>query len=589
MKSLSYLNKYFIKYKWRLLLGILFIVGSNLFYVFMPKIVGQAVDEFERGFDPENWMWTVLLVGGSYILLSIGKGVFLFFTRQTVIVVSRFIEYDLKNEVYEQYQRLTYNFYKKNNTGDLMNRISEDVSHVRMYLGPGVMYSINLTVLFLLTFTSMVGISFELTLYTLAPLPIMSYLVYKVSSRMNKQSTAVQRQQSKISTFVQETFSGISVLKAYSGEGKFKDEFNDEADAYLDKHMDLVKTNALFMPTITFLIGISTILTIYLGGVMAIDPESSITPGNIVTFVFYVNMLTWPFASVGWVTSLVQRAAASQDRINEFLDEEPEVMSENDDPFEFNGSVDFNNVSYTFPASGIEAVRNLSFSIKKGETLAILGRTGSGKSTVINLLMRQFDPTGGEIRIDSQPLSKINLNSFRRQAGVVPQEVFLFSDSIRNNVLFGLVDEEKASDEDVIEVLKTTHVWHNIEAFKTGLDTVLGERGVNLSGGQKQRISIARALIRKPKLLILDDCLSAVDTETEEIILNNLKDQIEKNTTLIVSHRVSSIRNADRILVLDHGRNIEEGTHEELLSKQGVYAEMYAKQLLEDQQESAEE
>jgi ATP-binding cassette subfamily B protein len=583
MKSLSYLNKYFIKYKWRLLLGILFIVGSNLFYVYMPKIVGQAVDQFKIGFEPDNWLSIALSLGGLYILMSIGKGILLFLTRQTVIVVSRLIEYDLKNEIYQHYQRLTYNFYKKNNTGDLMNRISEDVSHVRMYLGPGVMYTINLTILFILTFTSMVSINLELTLYTLAPLPVMSFMVYKVSSRMNRQSTDVQRQQSKISTFVQETFSGVSVLKAYGGESKFKKDFNQSVDDYLDNHMALVKTNALFMPTITFLIGISTIVTIYLGGVMAIKESSGITTGNIITFVFYVNMLTWPFASVGWVTSVIQRASASQKRINEFLEEEPEVKSAVDTPFDFKGEVVFDHVYYTFPSSGIEAIKDLSFTIKKGETLAILGRTGSGKSTAINLLMRQFDPIRGEIRIDGVPLPKININDFRKQAGVVPQEVFLFSDSIRNNVKFGLLDEDKVSDEEIIETLKTTHVWHNIKSFKTGLDTVLGERGINLSGGQKQRLSIARAIIRKPRLLILDDCLSAVDTETEEIILNNLKGQIQQNTTLIVSHRVSSIRNADRILVLDHGSLIEEGTHQELLAAEGVYAAMYAKQLLEDQ------
>ncbi|PHR43151.1 MAG: ABC transporter [Fluviicola sp.] len=589
MKSLSYLNKYLIKYKWRLLLGIVFIIGSNFFHVNMPLIVKDAVNQFDKNFDPENWLDLALSLGGIYILLSLGKGVFLFFTRQTIIIVSRYIEYDLKNEIYRQYQRLTYNFYKRNNTGDLMNRISEDVTKVRMYLGPGVMYTVNLVILFTFTIYAMINISGELTLYTLTPLPIMSFLVYKVSSRMNRQSERVQREQSKISTIVQESFSGITVLKAYGGEKRFQKNFDDSANTYLKKHMDLVKTNAFFMPTITFLIGISTILTIYLGGVLSFETQNSISEGDIVAFIFYVNMLTWPFASVGWVTSLVQRAAASQERINEFLKEEPEIKNNNYQPFNFDGKITFDNVSYTFESSGIEAIRNLSFEIKKGETLAILGRTGSGKSTVINLLMRQFDPIDGEIRIDDKPLPTVNIEEFRKQTGVVPQEVFLFSDSIRNNVKFGLSSDQNADDNDVKNVLKTAHVWHNIEEFKQGLDTVLGERGVNLSGGQKQRVSIARALIRKPKFLILDDCLSAVDTETEEIILGNIKDQIEKNTTLIVSHRVSSIRNADHILVLDNGRKIEEGSHEELLAKKGVYADMYTKQLLEDAEKSKEE
>ncbi|MDX1651956.1 MAG: ABC transporter ATP-binding protein [Brumimicrobium sp.] len=582
MKSLSYLNKYFIKYKWQLLLGVLFIVGTNFLYVNMPLIVKDAVNQFKSNFDPENWFKVALTLGGTYILLSLGKGILLFFTRQTIIKVSRHIEFDLKNEIYQQYQRLNYNFYKRNNTGDLMNRISEDVSKVRMYLGPGVMYTVNLAVLFAFVFYYMLSISVELTLYTLAPLPVMSYLVYKVSSRMNRQSEQVQRQQSYISTIVQESFSGITVLKVYSGESKYQEKFDRSADTYLDKQMDLVKTNAFFMPTITFLIGLSTVLIIYLGGLLSYEAQNDISNGDIVAFIFYVNMLTWPFASVGWVTSLVQRAAASQERINEFLNEEPEIKNQVEAPLEFKGEIVFENVSYTFPSSGIQAVKNLSFKIKKGETLAIVGRTGSGKSTIINLLMRQFDPVEGKILIDGVPLPEINVEAFRKQSGVVPQEVFLFSDTIRNNVKFGLSSDQDADDEQVIEVLKTAHVWHNIKDFKKGLDTSLGERGVNLSGGQKQRISIARALIRDPKLLIFDDCLSAVDTETEEIILDNLKKRIEQNTTLIVSHRVSSIRNADRILVLDDGSKIEEGTHEELIKAKGIYADMYAKQLLEE-------
>ncbi|PWH82192.1 ABC transporter ATP-binding protein [Brumimicrobium oceani] len=585
MKSLSYLNKYFFKYKWRLLLGVLFILGSNFLYVNMPLIVGDAVDQFKTGFDADNWLKFALSLGGMYILLSLGKGIFLFMQRQTIIVVSRYIEYDLKNEIYDQYQRLSYNFYKRNNTGDLMNRISEDVSYVRQYLGPGIMYTISTTILFAFTVTFMVNISPELTLYTLIPLPLLTFIIYKVSSIVNRQSVKVQQQQSKISTKVQESFSGITVLKAYGAEDKFQADFNIDAKGYLARHMDLVKTNAFFMPTITFLIGLSTIMTIYFGGILSFETQSGLTAGNIVEFIFYVNMLTWPLASVGWVTSMIQRAAASQERINEFLSEKPDVKNTNNSPFHFKGDIAFENVSYTFPTSGIQAVKDLSFEIKQGETLAIIGRTGSGKTSVINLLMRQFDPTSGTIKIDGEDLKSINVNDFRKEAGVVPQGVFLFSDSIRNNVMFGLAADQEATEKEVIEVLETTHVWHNIKDFKQGLDTVLGERGVNLSGGQKQRISIARALIRKPKLLIFDDCLSAVDTETEEIILNNLKETLQGTTSLIVSHRVSSIRNADRILVLEDGGKIEEGTHDELLALGGVYSEIYNKQLLEEQEE----
>lgn len=582
MKSLSYLNKYFIKYKWRLLLGVFFILGSNFFYVNMPLVVKNAVNQFETNFDVDNWLNIALSLGGVYLLLSLGQGLFLFMTRQTIIMVSRFIEYDLKNEIYKQYQKLSYNFYKKNSTGDLMNRISEDVTLVRQYLGPSVMYSINLVVLFAFTLLFMMRISVELTLYTLLPLPLMSFLIYKVSSIVNRQSEKVQAQQSKISTFVQESFSGISVLKAYDSESKYQEDFNADADEYLARNMSLVKTNAFFMPTITFLIGLSTILTIYYGGLLSFDAQNSLTSGDIVAFIFYVNMLTWPFASIGWVVSVIQRAEASQARINEFLNEEPEVVNVNFEPFELQGEIEFENVSYTFP-SGVKAIKNVSFKIDKGESLAILGRTGSGKSTIIKLLTRQIDADEGRILIDGIDLKEVNLDAYRKQLGLVPQEIFLFSDTIRNNVGFGLTEDEEISDEEVIEVLKTAHVWHNVQEFKEGLDTVLGERGVNLSGGQKQRISIARALIRKPKLLVLDDCLSAVDTDTEEIILRNFSETLKNCTSLIVSHRISTIRNADRVIVLDDGLKIEEGTHEELIKLQGVYNSIYEKQLLEEQ------
>lgn len=584
MKSLSYLNKYFLKYKWQLLVGILFTLGLNYLYVQMPVIVGSAVDTLEENFNPKNWLNIALTLGGIYIAFSLGKGILLFFQRQLIIKVSRYIEFDLKNEIYAHYQRLSYSFYKKNSTGDLMNRISEDVSQVRMYLGPGIMYTVNLIVLFAFVLFFMLKINVELTLYVLAPLPIMSFLIYKVSSRMNRQSAEVQLQQSNISTIVQESFSGITVLKAYSGEPQFEQRFDKAADNYLEKQMALIKTNALFMPTITFLIGVSTVITIYLGGILSAEAQSTMTSGNILTFIFFVNMLTWPFASVGWVTSLVQRAAASQERINEFLKEQPEIKNPTERPFEFKGRICFNNVSYTYPNSGIQAIKNLSFSAEKGQIIAFLGRTGSGKSSVINLIMRQFDPTSGEISIDDQPLTALNVEDFRNQTGVVPQEVFLFSDSIRNNIKFGLNDGEDCTDDELNTIMKVSHVYHNVVDFPLGLDTLLGERGVNLSGGQKQRLSICRALIRQPKFLILDDCLSAVDTETEEIILTNLKQQIKDNTTLIVSHRVSSIRYADKIIVLEDGEKIEEGSHEELLSDKGVYYDIYQKQLLEGEE-----
>lgn len=586
MKSLSYLNKYFIKYKWRVLFGVLSIVGSNYLFVNMPLIVKDAVNQFETNFNVSQWASYAFKLAGIYLLLSVGKGIFLFITRQTLIMVSRYIEFDLKNEVYDHYQKLGFNFYKRNSTGDLMNRISEDVSKVRMYLGPGIMYSLNLVVMAAFTITFMLNISVELTLYTLAPLPILSVIIYVVSSIVNRQSERVQRQESKISTLVQETFAGIPVIKAYSAEERFQEDFTSDAEEYLDKQMALVKTNAFFHPTVTFLIGMSIVLTIYFGGLLTMDTQSSLTSGDIVAFIFYVNMLSWPFISIGWVTSIVQRAAASQERINEFLNEEPEIVNPTNEAFNFEGEIAFENVSYTFPTTGIKAVNDLSFTVKKGETLAILGRTGSGKSTVINLLMRQFDPDKGKVKIDGKDLKKINLDDFRKQSGIVPQEVFLFSDTIRNNVHFGLSDTNDKSDQRVIDALKTTHVWNNVKAFKNGLDTELGERGVNLSGGQKQRISIARALIRQPKLLILDDCLSAVDTETEDIILRNLDKTLKERTGLIVSHRISSIRNADRIIVLENGRKIEEGTHAELIALGGEYAQMYEHQLIEEEKDS---
>lgn len=582
MKSLSYLNKYFIKYKWHMLLGIIFIIISNYFGVQMPIFVKTTIDSLFETSTPKNFseiLIMMLKIGGIYMLLAILKGLFLFFLRQSIIIMSRLIEFDLKNEIYDQYQKLDYAFFKKNNTGDLMNRISEDVTQVRMYLGPGVMYTINLAILFALIITQMIKINGTLTLFVLLPLPLMSFLIYKVSSKMNKMSHSVQEEQSHISTLIQETFSGIRVVKAYSREKEIKQKFDESVDEYKNRKMKLVYINALFMPTITFLIGLSTLLCIYIGGLMTYN--NSLTLGEIVAFIFFVNNLTWPFASVGWVTSIIQRAAASQERINVFMKEVPSVVNTNNEPFTFQGEIEFKQVTFTYPNSGITAIKDLSFKINKNESFAIVGNTGSGKSTILNLLMRQFDPTEGEIFIDGKNIKEINIHDFRRQTGVIPQDAFLFSDTIANNIKFGAYTNH-VSEQELIDITKKAHVYHNIEAFPDKFETLLGERGVNLSGGQKQRVSIARALIRKPSLLLMDDCLSAVDTETEEIILHNLKIDSNLHTSVIVSHRISSLRNAQKIIVIEHGSLKETGTHDELLNQKGIYFEMYQKQLSEN-------
>ena len=565
-----------------MLLGILFIIGTNLAKVLMPQYFGDVTDdlkEWNSTYNPDDLFYYAFKVGGYYILLSLIAGIFLFLTRQTIIIMSRYIEYDLKNEIYQQYQKLSYTFFKKNNTGDLMTRISEDVTKVRMYLGPGIMYTINLAVLSILVISVMISINGWLTLVVLAPLPLMSFIIYKVASRINKISTTVQKEQSFMSTLVQETFSGIRVVKAYDRTKEVEDKFNLSANAYKNKNMKLVFVNALFMPTIFILVGLSSVLCIYLGGIFHIN--GNMTIGDITKFIFFVNMLTWPFASVGWVTSLIQRAAASQERINEFLKEEPEIVNRSQEPLVFKKEIEFRNVSYTFPNSGVQAINNLSFIIEKGESLGIIGRTGCGKSTIIQLLTRQVEPQSGVILIDGKNINDCNLDELRSRTSVVPQDVFLFSDTIKNNIAFGL-NKGDASEEMLIEVTKQAHVYHNIIEFKSGFDTLLGERGVNLSGGQKQRISIARALIRTPEILILDDCLSAVDTETEEIILRNFKN-MNDITSMIVSHRVSSIRNASRIINIAEGRLTEKGTHEELILANGAYAELYQKQLAEEE------
>lgn len=578
MKHLRKLNKYFIKYKWHFLSGILFTILSNYFGVQMPKYVRDSIDELQTtglSNQLQDALMLALRIGGLYLLLSLGKGFFLFLMRQTIIIMSRRIEYDIKNDIFHHYLTLDHTFFKKNRIGDLMNRISEDVSQVRMYLGPGVMYSINLVVLSVLSIYQMMQINFTLAIFALLPLPLMSYLIYRVSNNINKASKSVQEEQSNLTTIAQETFVNIRLIKAYNQSTSTEDKMKGATEAYKTKSMRLVLINALFMPTILLLIGLSTLLVIYVGGVLTESKQLSL--GSIVAFLFYVNNLTWPFVSIGWVTSIIQRAEASQQRINEFLLTPTLIANPSNEPFDFQGNVTFNDVHLRYENTGIVALKNVNFSLNQGGKLGILGKTGSGKSSINSLITRQFDPTSGEVLIDNKALTSINLIDYRASIAVVPQDVFLFSDTIRNNVRFG--SETPLTDEEIIEALTLAHVWHNIVEFPDGLDTLLGELGVNLSGGQKQRISIARALVRKPKLLILDDCLSAVDTETEEIILNNLQQLPYKPAVIMISHRISTLRICDNILVLDDGHSKEYGNSDQLMAQKGLYYEMVRQQV----------
>ncbi len=600
MRSLKYLNKYLFKYKYRLLLGTVFIVISNIFALYPAQIIRETFNLVEAKlsnkvidsssffgdlFNSLSFGKAILAFGIIVFVLALIKGVFVFFTRQTIIIMSRLIEYDLKNEIFNHFQQLDTSFYKENNTGDIMNRISEDVSKVRMYLGPGIMYSINLITLFALVVPVMFSINVKLTLYSLTPLPILSIIIYYVSSRINKQSEEVQSKLSDITTLSQETYSGIRIIKSFVKEKLFISKLYNENEDYLKNSMSLVKTNAVFAPVMMMLIGLSTIFTIYVGGLEYI--AGNVTMGNILEFVFYINMLTWPVTAIGWVTSIVQRAAASQTRINEFLDTKPKIENPTNKPFDYEGHIVFNNVSFTYPESGIKALKNISFEVKPGETLAIVGRTGSGKSSIINLILRKYDSTSGTIVIDQTDVKQLNLNLLRENIGYVPQEVFLFSDSIENNIGFGY--KNGLPDDEVIkQAAKDAAIYSNIIEFPKGFKTRIGERGVTLSGGQKQRISIARAIIKEPKILIFDDCLSAVDTETEDIILENLERIMKNKTSLIVSHRVSSVKNADKILVIEHGEIIETGTHQSLMELGKIYYTMYQNQLLEMDKQKVE-
>ncbi len=584
MKPLFHLNKYLIKYKTHLLLGIVFVTISVIFRVFQARFVGESFDTIETllantssELELDHLKAALLKYGLMIIGAAILQGAFMFLMRQSIIVMSRHIEYELKNEVFDHYQKLSLAFYKRNNTGDLMNRISEDVGRVRMYIGPAIMYTINVAILTIIIIGMMVNESLELTILVLIPLPILAYAVYRVSDLINKRSTVVQEQLSVLSTFTQETFSGIRVLKAYTKSAIWNGNYAKESLKYHDKNKALYTINALFFPLMIFLIGISVLLVIFAGGKLVI--AGVITTGVIAEFIIYVNMLTWPIASIGWVTSIIQRAAASQTRINEFLKIEPEIVNTSLEPSLVKGKIEFKHVSFTYPDSGIQALKDVNFSIDTGKTLAIIGKTGSGKSTIANLIGRLYDATGGEILIENQKINSLNLNDLRNNIGYVPQEGFLFSETIKSNIAFG---QEQLDEDEIIEAAKNACVHENILSFPKGYDTTVGERGVTLSGGQKQRVSIARAILGNPNILIFDDCLSAVDTETEEHILQNLKKVSIETTTLIISHRVSSVKHADSIIVLKDGRIIETGNHEKLVDMNGYYADLYKKQLLEN-------
>jgi ATP-binding cassette subfamily B multidrug efflux pump len=592
VKALKYLNKYLWKYKWYLILGTIFTIVSNLFGIIPAQLVRYALDLVIETLDIyylfngsslqsemyDIFAFSILLYGLLILLMALLKGIFLFLVRQTIIVMSRHIEFALKNDIYQHYQTLPASFFRKHSTGDLMARISEDVSNVRIYVGPALMYGINLIVLFFLVISYMASVSTKLTFYVLLPLPVLSISVYVVNSMIMKRSQEIQKQLSGLSTYVQEAFSGIRVIKSFVQEKHSFSNFQKEAETFKDKSLGLTKVDAFFYPVILLLIGLSNILIIYVGGQEIINGK--LTPGNITEFILYVNMLTWPVMALGWTTSQIQRAASSQTRINEFLNEKTTLLSEKGLIRPVDGRITFKNVEFVYPDSGIRALDNFDLEVKSGETVAILGTTGSGKSTLAHLLCRLYDPTSGQILIDGIPMKDYDVHAYRRQIGYVPQDVFLFSDTIANNVRFGTLD---MPFERIEQAVKDADLYNNIIDFPQGYETVLGERGITLSGGQKQRLSIARAIARDPKILVLDDCLSAVDTNTENIILNNMKRIMDQRTSVIISHRVSSAKLADKIVVLDEGKIVEQGTHTELMNLNGAYKELYEKQLVAEE------
>jgi ATP-binding cassette, subfamily B, multidrug efflux pump len=592
MKELQYLNKYLIKYKWHLLLGLGFVIISNIFQIIPAQMVRYAIDlvvdnirlyRSFNGLEIQNEFFSVfaksiLICAAIILIMALLRGFFLYLVRQTLIVMSRLIEFDLKNEIFKHYQTLPLSFYRRNNTGDLMNRISEDVSRVRMYLGPAIMYGLNLITLFAILIPIMYNISPTLTLYALMPMPLLAFSIYFVNNIIERRSEEIQRAQSGLSTFVQEAFSGIRVLKSFTRETDSSNRFLQESNHYKNQSLKLTKVQALFFPLIMGLIGLSTLLTVYAGSTEVI--KGTLGFGNIAEFIIYVNLLTWPVTALGWTSSQVIRAEASQKRLNEFLKTKTDLISEKDLVRELRGKIEFRDVSFTYPDTGIEALKNISFTINPGESLAIIGTTGSGKSTIANVVSRLYDVSSGVILVDDIPIKDYDVGTLRSQIGYVPQDVFLFSDSIYNNIAFGAPDPSK---EVIEQAAKDADVYENIVEFPEGFATKLGERGITLSGGQKQRVSIARAIARNPRILMLDDSLSAVDTKTENNILNSMKKVMQDRTTIIISHRVSSAKLANKIIVLDDGHIQEEGTHDALLKKNGLYRELYDKQTLAEE------
>lgn len=595
MKALKHLNKYFYKYRLRFILGILFVTASNLFAVFPAQSVRIAIDLVQENLTTyklyagtslqeqvfEQVGFIILYFSALVMLFALIKGFFMYLMRQTLIVMSRHVEYDLKNEIFNHYQQLPLSFYRKNNTGDLMARISEDVGRVRMYIGPAVMYFINLTVTIILVVWAMFSVNAKLSVIVLLPLPVLSFAIFKVNTIINKRSDAIQSQLSVLTSFVQEAFSGIRVIKAFAVEKDSRSDFEQTTEEYYHRSMSLAKVDAMFFPSMVFLTGMSTLLTIGVGGLMVINGEISI--GNIAEFVLYVNLLTWPVASLGFTSSLIQRAAASQQRINEFLETQPDIVSVKDDSFRFEREITFGNVSYTYEGKTLPALKDVTFTVKKGQTLAVLGSTGSGKTTLVQLLLRMMDVGSGEILIDGKSIKDVDVRRFKSQVGYAPQDVFMFSDTIAHNISFGLASDTPELSLKIEAASRNAALTEAINDFPQGFETVVGERGITLSGGQKQRVSVARALIKDPEVLILDDCLSAVDTKTESEILNSLKKIMSNKTAIIISHRVSSVKDADYIIVLENGQIVEEGAHEALMQEGARYFELYQRQMTSEQ------